>query len=135
MGLAKCNPPLNHLRRARDDEERVAVLLYLWVLMRLARILDGQVVQPELRLNARQQVIAGLEQTDPHNVTGLIRPLASFVDRDVGNTSAIRVYAGSNNSGLRRLVRKRLVLDARVHSFLSGTDRPTTQISCRWLHF
>jgi hypothetical protein len=50
MGLTEGNAPLDHLCGARDDEECIAVLLYLRVLMRLACILDGQVVQPELRL-------------------------------------------------------------------------------------
>src|SRR5262249_13485336 len=100
VGLAESNPPLNHLRSTRDNEERVPVLLNLWVLMCLSRILNCQVVQSELCLDARQQIIARFEQADPDNMTGFLRPFASFLDGDVGNTFAARVHASSNNPWL-----------------------------------
>ena len=54
MGLAEGDPALDHLGRPGDHEERLAVLLELRPLMRLAGILDREVVQVELPLNARQ---------------------------------------------------------------------------------
>jgi hypothetical protein len=45
---------MQHLRGARDDEQGVAVLLYLRTLMRFTCILDGQVMESELRLDPRQ---------------------------------------------------------------------------------
>jgi hypothetical protein len=47
--------------------------------VRLAGVFDGQVVQPELLPNASQQVVAGLEQTDPDDMTGFPRPFAGLI--------------------------------------------------------
>ena len=54
MRLAERDPVLHDLGGARDDEQRLAILLDLGMLMRLARILDRQIVQAELRLDATQ---------------------------------------------------------------------------------
>ena len=62
--------PVDRLRGAGHDEQRVAILLDLGVLVRLAGVLDGEIVQAELRLHARQQLRAGLEQADPDHMTG-----------------------------------------------------------------
>src|SRR5262245_34734204 len=93
------------------------------MLMRLTRILDGKVMQPELGLDARQQFIARLEHPDPDNVTGLLGPFSGFFYGDVGNAFTASVYARSHNTRLRRRVSKRLVLDARIHRFLSENSR------------
>ena len=42
MRLAEGNPPLHHLRGAGHDEDAVAILLQLGMLMGLAGILDGK---------------------------------------------------------------------------------------------
>ena len=42
--FAERDAPFHHLRRARDDEQRVAVTLQLGPLVRRARVLDRQVV-------------------------------------------------------------------------------------------
>jgi len=42
MRLAEGNPPLHHLCSAGYDEDAVAILLQLGMLMGLAGILDGQ---------------------------------------------------------------------------------------------
>jgi hypothetical protein len=52
--LAKRDPPVHDLCRPRHDEQRVAVLLQLGVLMGLSGIFDGQRVKIELGLNALQ---------------------------------------------------------------------------------
>ena len=54
VGLAKRDPPFHDLGRPRHDEQRVAVLLQLGVLMGLSGIFDGQRVKNELGLNALQ---------------------------------------------------------------------------------
>src|SRR5882757_5134504 len=52
--LAKRDPPFHDLCRPRHDEQRVAVLLQLGVLMGLSGIFDGQRMKIELGLNASQ---------------------------------------------------------------------------------
>ena len=63
MRLAEDDPPLHHLRGARCDEDAVAILLQLGMLMGLAGILDGQRMQIELLLHAMQKFIAGFGAT------------------------------------------------------------------------
>ena len=48
------------LRRAEHDEQRVVVLLDLGPLVGRMRVLDGEIVQAELPLHARQDVRARL---------------------------------------------------------------------------
>ena len=81
MRLAEGDPTVDHLRGARDDEERVAILLELGMLMRLAGILDGQVSADRTALHPLQKLVAGLEQADPDDMTGPLRPLARLFDR------------------------------------------------------
>ena len=50
MRFAEGDASRHDLRGARDDEQSVAVLLYLGMLMRLTGILDRQVMKPELGL-------------------------------------------------------------------------------------
>jgi hypothetical protein len=49
----------------QDDEERVPVDLQLWPLMRLDRVLDGELVELELAPD-RLEFICRLEEADPH---------------------------------------------------------------------
>ena len=93
MGFAERDAALDPLRGARHDEQRVAILLDLRMLVRLAGILDGEIVQAELRLHARQQFGAGLEQADPDHVTRPPRPLAGLIDRDLLDPAAIGIDA------------------------------------------
>ena len=51
--------------------------------MRLAGILDGQIMQAELRLHPLQELSAGLEQADPDDVARALRPFARFLDGDI----------------------------------------------------
>src|SRR6516162_7858427 len=61
MRLAEGNSSLHDLRGAGYDEDAVAILLQLGMLMGLAGILDGQRMQIELLLHAFQKFVAGLE--------------------------------------------------------------------------
>ena len=49
MGLAEGDAAVDQLRGARDDEQRVAILLELGALVGVLGVLDGEVVQVELR--------------------------------------------------------------------------------------
>jgi hypothetical protein len=57
VGLTEGNPPIDHLGCAGDDEERVAVLFELGALMRVAGILDGEIMQAELRLDLLEHAL------------------------------------------------------------------------------
>src|SRR6478752_2105762 len=100
MGLAEDNAALDPLRGAGHDEQRVAILLDLGVLVRLAGILDGEIVQAKLRLHARQQLRAGLEQADPDDMAWAPRPLTGFVDRDLFDAAAVGIDARIDETGL-----------------------------------
>ena len=45
--------------------------------MGLGGILDGQRMQIELPLNPLQKIVTGLDQTDPDDMTGPLRPFTS----------------------------------------------------------
>ena len=80
--LAEGNLPVDRLGGARDHEQRLAILLDLRMLMSLAGILDGQVVQAELRLHPSQQIGAGLVKADPDDVARVAattRPLPRWL--------------------------------------------------------
>ena len=72
--LAEPDAPVQHLRRARDNEQRVAVAFELGPLVRAAGVLDREVVEAELRLNPTQQRVPRLQQPDPDDVAGLVQP-------------------------------------------------------------
>jgi hypothetical protein len=65
VGLAEDDAPLEHLSHPRDDKHGFTVLLELGALVGLERILDGQVMQPELCLESAQQIEAWFVQADP----------------------------------------------------------------------
>ena len=87
VGLAEGDAPVQHLGGAGDDEQRLAVLFELGPLVGLERILDGKLVQAELRLDLPQEIEAGLVQADPDHMPGLARPLAGLLD---GNSATRR---------------------------------------------
>lgn len=93
MGLAESDAPLGQLRRARDDEERVAILLKLGPLMRVGGVLDSERVQVELLLHAAQQRGLRLEQADPDDMVVLARPFAGFRHRDIGDAHPMDIDA------------------------------------------
>jgi hypothetical protein len=77
VGLAEGDAPVDHLGRSGDHEERLAILLELGPLVGLEGVLDGKLMQAELRLELAQEGEAGLVQADPDHVPGLARPLRS----------------------------------------------------------
>jgi hypothetical protein len=83
VGFAKGDTLVDDLGRPRDDEQRLAILLQLRMLVRLAGVLDGEGMEIELRLHPGQQVVVRFEQPDPDYVTRPFRPLAGVVDGDV----------------------------------------------------
>jgi len=91
--LAEGDALVLELRGARHDEQRVAILLDLRPLMRVIRVLDREVVQLELPLQAAQQRHVGFVQADPHHVIRLVAPACGLVDRNIGDASALDIDA------------------------------------------
>ena len=52
---------VDHLRRARDDEQRVAILFQLGSLMSLEGVLDRKFVESEFRLEQAEEVDVRLQ--------------------------------------------------------------------------
>ena len=48
-------------------------------------------MQIELPLHPLQQIVTGLEQADPDDMTGPFRPLTSLFDCDVGDFPAVGI--------------------------------------------
>jgi hypothetical protein len=99
MRLAEGDAVLHHLRGACDDEERATVLLQLRPLMRLAGILYGQRMQVELHLHAAEQLLARLQEPDPHDMAGPPRPVAGRLDGDIRYSLAADIDAGRHDAG------------------------------------
>ena len=100
VGFAEADALVDDLGGAGDDEQRLAVLLELGVLVGLAGVLDGERMQIELRLHPRQQLEARLVQADPDDVAKPPRPFAGVLDRDVGDAPAAGIDARGNHTRL-----------------------------------
>src|SRR5262245_43353274 len=117
MRLAESDAPVDQLRRPRDDEQRLAVLLDLGMLMRLAGILDRQIMQSELRLYALQEVGARFPQSDPHDVAWPLRPFARFLDGDIFDAASADIDARGDDAGFAVARRCLLRVRSDVHRF------------------
>ena len=83
--------------------------------MRLARILDGQIMQAELRLHPLQELRAGLVEANPDDVARALRPLARFLDGDIFNPASTTVDARRNHAGFGARRIHRYFLSSRIH--------------------
>ena len=101
--LAEGNAAADELGGARDDEQRVAILLELRPLVRMLGVLDGEVVQVELALHPAQEIAARLPQADPDDMPVLFGPDARLVDRDVGDPLSARIDAGGDDAVFRQI--------------------------------
>ena len=102
MRFAERDTSIQHLRRTRHNEQSLAVLLELGLLVRLAGILDRKRVQIELLLNAIQQIGAGLEQADPHHMPRTLSPGAGLLNGDVCNAPAFCICARCDDARFGR---------------------------------
>ena len=107
MGLTEGDAAIDHLRSSGHDEEGVSILLELGALVRFSGILDCQVMQSQLFLYPRQQFEAGLQQPEPHHVTGAFRPHAGIAYRSVGDTPSASVDARGDDAVLQDVTRRR----------------------------
>ena len=85
MRLAEGDAALDQLRGARDDEERVAVLLELRALVGVLGVLDGEVVQVEFALHPQQQLAARAPAGRSRRRGPPWPPRRRVLDRDVGD--------------------------------------------------
>jgi hypothetical protein len=85
MRFAEGDAAVDQLRGARDDEQRLAILLQLGALVWMLGILDCKVVQVELRLHAQQKFAARLQKPDPDDMALPRRPCAGVLDGNVGD--------------------------------------------------
>ena len=116
MGFAECDAVAHELRGARHDEQTFTILLDLRSLVRVVRVFDGEIVQLELALHARQERHVRFMQSDPDHVAGPATPARGFLDGDVGDTPAIDIGAGSDDAfGSDGIVR-----DVRLRSYGHG---------------
>jgi hypothetical protein len=122
--LAEGDAAVHELRGSRDDEERLAILLEFWTLMRLLGVLDRHLMQIELPLDAAQELGRRLVEADPDDVTRPLRPLARFLDRGVADALAAGIDARRDDSGLILARRGRGIRhDAQVLLRHIGTSR------------
>jgi hypothetical protein len=99
--------------------------------MRLARILDREIMQAELRLHALQEVRARLPQSEPHHVPWPLRPFARFFDGDIFDAASAGIHARGDDAGFR----SRRICSG-VHSFPSARlfcfeKYSPSEVSCR----
>jgi hypothetical protein len=89
MRLAEADAPaLRRLGGVRDQEQRIAIGLDLRPLVRVLRVLDGEVVQAEFLLQLVQQQVFGFVQADPDEAAILHRQhVADLVQGDVVATA------------------------------------------------
>ena len=84
MRLAEGDPAVHELCGMRDHEQRIAVRLDLRPLVRIARILDREVVQAEFLLELAEQRRLRIEQPDPDEGAVVDRQhVADLVERDI----------------------------------------------------
>ena len=117
MRFTESDTPVDQLRCPRDDEQRLAILLDLGVLMSLAGILDCQIMQAELRLHALQEISVRLPQANPHDVPWPLRPFACFLDGDIFDAASAGINACSNDAGFAVARRRYRWVCSDVHSF------------------
>jgi hypothetical protein len=98
VALAERDAIVDHLGGPGDDEQAVAIALDLRPLVRLRRILDGELVEAELLLDDAKLGVGRLEQPDPDQMAFAPRPVAALVDADVGNLAAVMIDAGADQA-------------------------------------
>ena len=79
------------LERVQDDEQRVVVLLDLRPLVALARVLDGERMEAELRRHLVDLFLRRLEQRDPDEALGPRHVVADVGHRDVAELLPVLV--------------------------------------------
>ena len=77
--------------RMQDGEQFVVVLLDLRPLVAVPCVLDGEIVQAELRLHLGELVLRGVLQRHPDEAAGPGDELADVVDRAIGELAAVLV--------------------------------------------
>jgi len=97
VGLAEGDPVVLQRGRAEHDEQGVAVDLELGHLVRVQRVLDRQLVQPDLRLQHAQVLLGRLLEADPDEIALLVRPGGALPELDLADPAAVAVGVGGDH--------------------------------------
>ena len=96
-GLAEHHLAVLQCGGAQHHEQRIAVDLELGHLVRAQRVLDRQLVQPELRLQDAQVLLGRLVEADPDEVALLARPGGAVAELDLGDPLTAAVGVGGDD--------------------------------------
>ena len=99
VGLAEGDALVDDLGRSRNDEERLAILLQLGMLVCLAGVFDGEGMQIELRLHPGQQIIAGSNRPIQTTWPGRFDQFAGLLDRYARDAFAAGIDARGHDTG------------------------------------
>lgn len=99
VGFAILDALIDHLRGGHHHEQRIAVGLDLGPLVRVARILDGQVVQAEFLLQFQQHIIVGVVQAYPDEAVATGDDIADGVQADVVALAVVIVVDAVDDAG------------------------------------
>ena len=84
------------------DEQRVLVTFELRPLMGRQRVLDCEIVEPELLLHLAKERLVGLEEANPHDESGALDDVADVVERHVADPPAVRIRDAGNDAARGR---------------------------------
>ena len=90
------------LSGAEHDEQRVLVTFELRPLVGRQRVLDREIVEPELLLHLAKQRLVGLEEANPHERVGAFDDVADVVERHVADAPAVRIRDAGNDAARGR---------------------------------
>ncbi|KAG0741551.1 hypothetical protein G6F24_016683 [Rhizopus arrhizus] len=99
MRFAILDALIDHLRGGHHHEQRIAVSLDLGPLVRVARILDGQVVQAEFLLQFQQDIVVGIVQAHPDEAVATGNDIADGVQADVVAFALVIVVDAVDDAG------------------------------------
>src|SRR6185436_15635576 len=114
-------------RGPQDHEETRAVLLELRPLVGRVRVLDRELVEPELLLDLAQDVLGWLVQPDPDEVPLLGDVVADRLEVDVGDPTAVGIGGAVDDHATQGLVADRMQMPRQSsksarHSWIFGWE-------------
>ena len=84
LGLTECNMSFGKKSGSQGNKGGFPIGFDLGPLMCVQRVLDCEFVQAKLHLKQTQVALIGRFKTNPDEVVGACRPLAAFINPDIG---------------------------------------------------